>query len=256
MSYYVHDLDPIAFHFFGIPFPWYWLVYFIGYFFVLLSGKYLIAKLRLRLKFEYFQNYLMFGFLWMLIASKLFYILLYNPQFYLQNPSKILMFWEGGMSFHGALLGVLVWSIYYAKSKRIEAWQLSDLLVTSLPLVLFFGRLANFVNGELAGRVSNVAWAVIFPKLYDFNPRHPSQLYQAILEGLLLFVFMWGKRSDLNQSARQTIRFVFFYGLARFVGEFFRQPDQQIGFILNLSVGQIYCAIMMFAAFIVFVKKA
>ncbi len=255
MNYFIHDFDPIAFELFGMPFPWYWLVYFFGYFFVLFQGRKLVSIDAIKVSFQNYQSYLFYGFIVMITSAKIFYIFAYHPSFYFSNPEKIFHFWEGGMSFHGALLGITLWTLFFAKKTKISPWRYSDLLVTSVPLVLFLGRLANFINGELAGRVTRVPWGVIFPKLYDYNVRHPSQLYQAILEGLILYCILQYSKKDLKDLGRQTVRFLFFYGLFRFFSEYFREPDSQIGYIIGLSVGQLYCLAMMLISFIIFVRR-
>jgi len=256
MKYYVHNLDPIAFEIFGMPFPWYWLVYFAGYFWIFFGLRHLAKKELLSAKFEIFQNYLFYGFLILLLSGKAFYILFYNLDYYLSNPSDIFSIWKGGMSFHGALLGCAAWTIFYSRKHKKNFWIFSDPLCTLTPLVLFFGRIANFVNGELAGRQTDVTWAVIFPKLYDQSPRHPSQIYEAFLEGLLLFLILWFGKSRLSKPGVQSAIFLFGYGLARFVIEFFRLPDPQIGYFFEyFSIGQFYCLIMVAAGLVIF-KRA
>lgn len=257
MSYYVHDLDPIAFEIFGMPFPWYWLVYFLGYFWVYFCVKYLIRKNLSSLKFEIVHNYLFYGFLILLFSGKLFYILFYNLNYYINNPVEIFALWKGGMSFHGALVGSAIWTWFYARKKSLDFFQLTDPVCTGIPLVLFFGRLANFINGELAGRVTDISWAVIFPKLYDSQPRHPSQVYEAILEGLLLFTILWLSKGNLNRKVGyQSIIFLAGYGVARFIAEFFRNADPQIGYFMGyFTIGQFYCLLMIAISIFIFTKK-
>ncbi|EQC45523.1 prolipoprotein diacylglyceryl transferase [Bacteriovorax sp. Seq25_V] len=254
MSYYVHNLSPIAFHLFGMPFAWYWLVYFCGYFWVLYSLK-LIKQESHQISAVDFQNYLFIGFFSMLLGGKFFYILFYNLSYYVEEPSRIFKIWEGGMSFHGAIIGSCAWTFIYAKIKKISFWKLTDLVVTSVPLVLLFGRLANFINGELAGRISTLPWAVVFPRYADGLARHPSQIYEAMLEGAVLFMIMWRGRKFLSEAGRQSVRFLFFYGLFRFICEFFRAPDIQIGYIAGLTIGQFYCLAMMLIAFVIFTRS-
>lgn len=254
MSYYVHDLDPIAFELFGMPFPWYWLVYFAGYFWVYFSVKFLIQKKYSSLNLAEIHNFLFYGFLVLLFSGKFFYITFYNFSFYLENPSQILAVWKGGMSFHGALLGCALWTLFYSKRKEINFFKLTDPVCTVVPIVLFFGRIANFINGELAGRVSTVSWAVVFPKLYDTQPRHPSQLYEAILEGLLLFLILWFSKTNIEKKpGLQSVIFLGGYGVARFIVEFFRSADSQIGYYFNyFTVGQFYCFLMIIFALIIY----
>lgn len=246
MSYYTHSLDPIAFEVFGMPFPWYWLVYFLGYFWVQYFVKSLIKKKLISIDPTLFFQYIFYGFLVLIFSGKLFYILFYGFSHYLENPQDIFAIWKGGMSFHGALIGCGIWSYIYARKHKLNFWQLTDPVAMAVPFVLFFGRMANFINGELAGRVTNVAWAVIFPKLYDLEPRHPSQIYEAILEGIVLFSILWIRRKNLSSPGEQTLLFVFGYGLMRFLVEFFRMPDPQIGYLFGFfTIGQLYCVLMM-----------
>lgn len=245
MTHYVHDLSPIAFHLFGLPMPWYWLVYFLGYFWILWFCNYLIDRGYSDLNKKDLFSFLFPGFFILLLSGKVFYILFYNPSFYMKNPQKIFAIWEGGMSFHGALLGCALWTYIYSIKNGFSFLRLCDTVITGVPLVLFFGRLANFANGELAGRVSDVAWAVIFTKFYGSVPRHPSQIYEAILEGLLLFVVLFATRKKLRIAGFQSSLFLMGYGLARFFVEFFRMPDPQIGYLLGIfTIGQFYCLMM------------
>lgn len=250
MNHYVHNLDPIAFSLFGLPFPWYWLVYFFGYFFILN-----IFKKKSNLPYKLRIDYVFFGFFAMVFGGKIFYILFYNFNYYLNDPSRLLRVYEGGMSFHGALIGAFLFTKWFSKKNKVSAWSLCDLVVTYIPVVLFFGRLANFINGELAGRVSNVPWAVIFPRYSDHLARHPSQIYEAIGEGIILFIIMNFKKQHLTVEALQSAKFLFFYGIIRFVVEFFREADLQMGYFSFLTVGQIYCLIMIILAAYIYKRR-
>jgi len=258
MNYYVHNLNPIAFEIFGMPFPWYWLVYFLGYFWVYFSVRYLVKEGISRINFEEFQNFLFYGFLVLLFSGKVFYILFYNLNHYLDHPQDILAIWKGGMSFHGALIGCGIWTLYYTRKLARSFWSFADTMCLVTPFVLFFGRIANFINGELAGRVTDVSWAVIFPKLYDTSPRHPSQIYEALLEGLLLFAMMWLLKKKLSREGFLSALFLIGYGVGRFIVEFFRMPDPQIGYLLTyFTIGQVYCLLMIFVgALILKIKRS
>ena len=183
-------------------------------------------------------NYVLFG---IIIGGRLGYIIFYNSAYYLAHPSAILRIWEGGMAFHGALLGIAIALLIMARRHQLRFFSLTDRVCFVVPIGLFFGRLSNFINGELYGRVTTVPWAMIFPNS-DGQPRHPSQLYEAGLEGLLLGVVMlilW-RRGWLRQDGRLTGVLLAGYGLARSLIEFVREPDAQLGFILgNFSMGQI-----------------
>lgn len=225
--------------------PWYWLVYFIGFFWVFYSVLKLNKLSPDPLSRKDLADYFQWGWLSLFIGARLIYIVVYHPSFFLEHPHMIPKFWLGGMSFHGALLGISVALFLVAKKKKQSFFQFADLLVTAAPLVLAFGRLANFVNGELAGKVSQVPWAVIFPRYKDGLPRHPSQLYQAFVEGFLLFLILQlTKKRFLSLPGMQSSIFLIGYGVLRFLVEFFRAPDPQLGAFLGLNMGQYLCLIM------------
>lgn len=246
------EIDPIAIHItadYGIR--WYALAYLAGF----LGGW--IYALQLadldrdrRPNREDIDNILPWLVLGVILGGRLGYVLFYNFEYYLHNPLNIPFIWEGGMSFHGGLLGVVVVSITYARKHKFPPLALGDILGTVVPIGLFFGRIANFINGELFGRISTVPWAVTFPHGGNL-PRHPSQLYEAFLEGLVLFAIMvWAMR---NPVIRRTTGmpfgiFVTGYGLSRLVVEFFREPDPQVGYIFDyFTLGQILTLPMILA---------
>lgn len=257
MNFYIHKLDPIAFRIFDLPFPWYWLVYFFGYFFIIYRYNFLRKKFLTDISVQDFSDFAFLGFLVMLMGGKFFYILFYNFTYYASNWSRVFRIYEGGMSFHGALLSLGVFTYFFAKKRNLDFWKIGDIVTLNIGLVLFFGRIANFVNGELAGRVSNVAWAVIFPRYQDMMPRHPSQLYEAVLEGLLIFILLNRHQDDLkNDPGKTSIKFLAYYGFARFICEFFREPDHQIGMLSIFTIGQFYCLLMIIISIFMFVKKS
>ena len=229
----------VQFGAFGIR--WYALAYLVG-----LLGGWLLLRREAKdpgspLTIETVDallNYVLFG---IIIGGRLGYIIFYNSAYYLAHPSAILRIWEGGMAFHGALLGIAIALLVMARHHQLRFFSLTDRVCCVVPIGLFFGRLSNFINGELYGRVTTVPWAMIFPNS-DGQPRHPSQLYEAGLEGLLLGVVMlilW-RRGWLRQDGRLTGVLLAGYGLARSLIEFVREPDAQLGFIVgNFSMGQI-----------------
>ncbi|NBW06010.1 MAG: prolipoprotein diacylglyceryl transferase [Alphaproteobacteria bacterium] len=183
-------------------------------------------------------NYILIG---IILGGRLGYALFYNTAYYLANPMAIIRIWEGGMSFHGALIGVALALIVMARKHHIPLLAISDRVAMVTPIGLFLGRLANFINGELYGRVTDVPWAMIFPNS-DGQPRHPSQLYEAGLEGLVLgLVLFWvWRRGGLGRRGLMTGTFVFGYGCARFLVELVREPDAHLGlFAGGVSMGQI-----------------
>lgn len=235
---------PIAFELYGLPIRWYALSY--------IGGLLLAAWWGLRLTrrkdcplgsdaVEPLVNVLIFA---VIIGGRLGYVLFYDPLYYAAHPLQILFLWHGGMSFHGALLGVGFGLWWLAAGRRQRFWQLADITAASAPLGLFLGRVANFANGELVGRASEVPWAVCFNG--EMLARHPSQLYQALSEGLLLFLVLniMALRGGLARPGRLTAAFLLAYGAMRFLVEFTRMPDAHIGLLWGLSLGQWLCAAM------------
>src|ERR1700759_3637039 len=173
------------------------------------------------------DDFLLWAALGVILGGRLGYVLFYKPAFFLANPLSILTLWEGGMSFHGGLLGVVVAILAFARRNKVDPFMLSDLVALVVPIGLFFGRLANFINGELWGRVTDVPWAMIFPRGGPL-PRHPSQLYEAALEGILLFIIVQIALGVFRAQNRPgLISGIFFlgYGTFRFISEFYREPD-------------------------------
>ncbi|MBL0690470.1 MAG: prolipoprotein diacylglyceryl transferase [Alphaproteobacteria bacterium] len=194
-------------------------------------------------KKSFLDNFLTFVVLGVILGGRLGYVLFYNLSEYLSNPIAILKLWEGGMSFHGGIIGLIIGMIIFARRNRVLFLSLTDMLCLVAPIGIFFGRVSNFINIELVGRTTTSPLGIVFPG--DTVARHPSQLYQAGLEGILLGIIMFFtfKLAIKNYSSRVGILslfFLFFYGLFRFIVEFFREPDIQLGFIfLGLSMGQL-----------------
>lgn len=239
------NIDPVIVQIGPLAIRWYGMMYLLGF----LVGFYLLRRFAPRRGFTLNDDqladlvfYLLGG---VVLGGRLGYCLFYNTAFYLANPLKIAYVWEGGMSFHGGLLGVVVAAILYARRQSISSLALGDLLVVASTPGLGFGRLGNFINSELWGRTTDVPWGMVFPGAGP-DPRHPSQLYEAILEGPVLFVLLYLvlRCSRINGLAL----FLFFagYGLFRFVVEFFRQPDAHLGFLWGgATMGQLLSLPMM-----------
>ncbi len=257
---YIHNLDPVLFDFGVLTVRWYSLAYILG----ILLGWWLAKKLILK-KFEHssfkfnieeFDNLITYLILSVLAGGRIGYVLFYNFNYYISNPFDIIKIWEGGMSFHGALIGIIFGTYLFAKKRKIKTFLLLDIIACVAPIGIFFGRIANFINGELVGKTTNVFWAVIFPKI-DNIPRHPSQLYEALLEGLILFIIMnlilFKKEYKLGVCSSM---FLIFYGIFRIFAEFFREPDSQIGYLFNfLSMGSFLSLLMILAGSIILFKK-
>jgi len=188
------------------------------------------------------DNFLLWAALGVILGGRLGYVLFYKPLFYAAHPLAILTLWEGGMSFHGGLLGVVAAILLFAWRNKVDPFMLADLVAIVTPIGLFFGRLANFINGELWGRPTDVAWAMIFPRGGPL-PRHPSQLYQAFFEGVVLFVVLlivWRLFDGRRRPGLLTGVFCFGYGAARIVGELFREPDAHLGYLWGpLTMGML-----------------
>lgn len=233
MNYFVFpEFDPVAIHLGPFAIRWYALSYVVG---LLLAWRYSVrlAKRPPNLVSpEQFDDFLTWAVLGVILGGRLGYVLFYQPAYYLANPVAILRVWEGGMSFHGGLTGVTLAMIIFARRRGIRFLALTDIVAAAAPIGLFLGRIANFINGELYGRVTDVPWAVIFPHAGDV-PRHPSQLYEAGLEGIVLFTILawlvFGRFKSLLRPGLTTGVFVGGYAIARMFVENFRQPDKFIG---------------------------
>jgi phosphatidylglycerol:prolipoprotein diacylglycerol transferase len=194
-------------------------------------------------------DFLTYAIVGVIVGARLGYCIFYNPSHYVQNPLKIFAVWEGGMSFHGGLIGVFLGGWLYTKKSRKSYLALGDLAALAAPLGLFFGRIGNFINAELYGRITDMPWGMVFPNGGDL-PRHPSQLYEAFFEGPVLFVMLVLLSKRVRPRGFVLAAFLVGYGSFRFLLEFFREPDAQMGFILGpFTMGQILCSAMVGAGF-------
>ena len=258
----IHNFNPIAINFFIFEIRWYSLAYIFG----ILGGWFYAKKILNNLKhnkiFENINNkdfddlisYLVIG---IIVGGRLGYILIYNFEYYFENPIKIFFIWEGGMSFHGGLCGVVISSYIFLKEK-IKIFLYLDVIAIVSPIGIFFGRIANFINAELYGKITTMPWGVIFLNI-DNNFRHPSQIYEALLEGLLLFLILnilaFKKKMILNNGLISGF-FLILYSLFRFFSEFFREPDIQIGYFFSvITIAQILSMIMFLCGIILIYKK-
>jgi len=257
---YTHNLDPVLFDFGFLIIRWYSLAYIFGILIGWWLGKRIILKRFQNLNFNFdikeFDNLITYIIISMLLGGRIGYVLFYNFGYYLSNPLDILKIWEGGMSFHGALIGIILGTYWFAIKKKIPIFFLLDIVSFVAPIGIFFGRIANFINGELVGKTTDVFWGVIFPNI-DNNIRHPSQLYEAFFEGLVLFIIM---NSILFRNNYKTgtcsYMFLIFYGIFRTFSEFFREPDSQVGYLFDLiSMGMMLSFLMILAGIIIFLKK-
>ncbi|WP_119155786.1 prolipoprotein diacylglyceryl transferase [Caldimonas tepidiphila] len=247
------QFDPIALQIGPLGIHWYGLTYLVAFaLFFLLAG--------LRTRHAPFaergwtrrdvEDLLFYGVLGVIAGGRLGYVLFYKPLYYAAHPLEAFAVWEGGMSFHGGLLGVLAAMALFARSRRRPFFEVTDLIAPCIPLGLASGRIGNFINGELWGRAADpsLPWAMVFPQSGSMLPRHPSQLYQFALEGVLLFVLLWLYARKPRPLGAVSGAFLIGYGLFRFIAEYFREPDSHLGLLaLNMSMGQWLCVPMILA---------
>jgi phosphatidylglycerol:prolipoprotein diacylglycerol transferase len=231
------QFDPVAFQIGPVSVRWYGLMYLVGFVLFVVLGK-LRAKRTPGWDARDVDDLLFYGVFGVILGGRLGYVLFYKPEWYLQHPLEVFAVWQGGMSFHGGLVGVLcaLWLFGRRRGKRFL--EVGDFVAPLIPLGLAAGRLGNFINGELWGRPASVPWAMIFPQV-DNVPRHPSQLYQFGLEGVLLFVVLWLYTRRPRPIGAASGLFLLGYGACRFVAEYFREPDAFLGTLsLGLTMGQ------------------
>ena len=255
---FINNFDPVAFQIFSLEIRWYSLAYIIG---ITLGWLYCKKKL---IKdphiFQLFDDFITYLIIGMILGGRLGYTLFYNLKYYLDNPIEILMVWNGGMSFHGALIGIIIASILFSKKHNTNSFIFLDLVALSAPIGIFFGRIANFINSELYGRATDLPWSVQFV-LIDNIKRHPSQLYESFFEGIVLFMILFFINKNTKITGVVSAAFLIFYGTIRFFIEFYRQPDAHIGYVALewLSMGQLLCLPMILAGLLLltyFLRKA
>ena len=252
---FINNFDPVAFQIISFEIRWYSLAYIAGIIIGwMLCKKIFIRKSDINEKFDDYVTYLVIG---IIIGGRLGYIIFYNFNYYISNLFDIFKVWEGGMSFHGGLIGIIVASILFSKKNNQDSFLYMDLVSLVAPIGIFFGRLANFINSELYGTPTDIPWAVTFIQIDNLS-RHPSQLYEAILEGVILFIIlMYFKNKDyLKKPGLISGLFLIFYSLFRFFIEFVRVPDEQLGYLIfELSMGQIISLIFFVIGIIIFYLK-
>ena len=252
---FINNFDPVAFQIMSFEIRWYSLAYILGIGIGwTLCKKVFIKNSDISEKFDDYITYLIIG---IILGGRLGYIIFYNFSYYSENILDIFKIWQGGMSFHGGLLGVIASSYIFAKKNNQNIFSYLDQVSLVAPIGIFFGRLANFINSELYGTTTDVPWSVIFIKVDNLS-RHPSQLYEAIFEGIILFLILiyFINKNYLKKPGLISGLFLIFYSLFRFFVEFFRVPDEQIGYlILNLTMGQIISLVFAATGIILFYLK-
>ncbi len=250
------QFDPIAFSLGPLAVRWYGLMYLLAFVAVLVLGRIRLgskAYASLPMQARDLDDFLLYGVLGVVLGGRLGYVLFYKPSYYLSNPLEIVAVWQGGMAFHGGLIGVIAAMAFFAWQRKIRFLALADFIAPLVPLGLAAGRLGNFINGELWGRVTDPSapWAMVFPQAGDSLARHPSQLYQMGLEGIALFVLLWWFSSRARPLGAISGMFLLGYGAFRFIAEFAREPDAFLGLLsFGFSMGQWLSIPMMLIGFI------
>ena len=232
-------IDPVFLRLGPLEFRWYGLMYICGFvaaYFIILSG---VKRKGLPLSKDQVADLIFTVAVGVILGGRLGYILFYNFSFYLSHPLKLFAVWEGGMSFHGGLAGALLASLYFIRKHQLRFYPLADIGFLAAPIGLGFGRIGNFINGELYGRATDLPWGIVFPAGGPL-PRHPSQLYEAFLEGPVMFLILYLVSKKVHRDGVVIWSFIALYGLFRFLVEFVREPDEQIGFLFGgVSMGQL-----------------
>ena len=251
------QIDPIIFSVGPLHVRWYGMMYVLGFFATIMLVKYQIKKFGFKEFEKDFENLNLVLIISLVLGGRLGYVLFYNFSYYLQHPAQILATWQGGMSFHGGFLGLILGAVIFCRKKGLDFWRVADMYAVTIPIGLGLGRLGNFINAELYGRVTNVAWGMIFPGGGPL-PRHPSQLYEAFLEGVVLFCILWilkDKQKPPHSWAHGSMLAIFLilYGIFRIIVEFFREPDAHIGFLAGgMTMGQLLSSLMIVGGIVLF----
>ena len=252
---FINNLDPVAFQFFSIEIRWYSLAYIFGIIFGwIYCKKKLINDKKILTLFDDLLTYVILG---IIVGGRLGYVIFYNLEYYINNLVEIFFIWNGGMSFHGGLLGVFVVTYFFSRKHNINSYIFLDLISLVAPIGIFLGRIANFINSELYGRETEVFWSVKFIAIDNIS-RHPSQLYEAFFEGLILFIILnyLAKKNLYKKPGIISSIFLILYSLFRFIIEFFRMPDPQIGYFLyQLTLGQFISCLFFLIGIFLYTKK-
>ncbi len=256
---YIHDLNPVLINFGVFEVRWYSLAYIFG----ILAGWWIAKKIidfkiqnnTINFDSKIFDDLISYVIISIIVGGRLGYIIFYNLSYYLNNPLDVLKIWQGGMSFHGGLIGIILGTYLFSRKMKVNSFFFLDVIASVAPIGIFFGRIANFINGELYGKPTDLFWSVIFPEI-DKIPRHPSQLYEAALEGVVLFLILikliYKKSIKTGEVAAM---FMILYGLFRVVLEQFREPDTHIGYLFNLfSMGSILSFFMILTGLLILRK--
>jgi phosphatidylglycerol:prolipoprotein diacylglycerol transferase len=243
-----HGIDPNIFQIGRFAVRWYSFLYVFGFFLAYFISRRLAQQKWILVDPETLDQWILWLFICVVGLSRIFYVIFYNPWHFSAHPLDIFKLWKGGLSFHGGLAGTFLATYLYAKKYKLPFMRMMDVLSLSAGWALGLGRIGNFINGELYGRPSDLPWAMQFPlaggQIFT-SPRHPSQLYESLIEGFVLAALMWWLKGKNLKNGMLTAIFIVGYGLGRFIVEFFREPDPQLGFVAGpLSMGQLLCMAM------------
>lgn len=259
-------ISPTLFSIGSFQLRFYSLMYIVAFAVVYALFAYRIKRKEIKLTTEIMQDYLVWAMIGVIIGGRFGYALFYNFNYYMSHPLEIVIPFDfsngirfvglSGMSYHGGLIGVILLTFLFCRKYKINPWQFGDWICAAAPLGYMFGRFGNFINGELWGRVTTVPWGMYFPLDATRSLRHPSQLYEALFEGLFLFIVLWLMRKRNPFDGFMMGLYIFGYGLVRFIIEFFREPDAHLGFVLGFNtMGQVLCTLMMMAGIGVIVLR-
>src|SRR3989344_5403704 len=248
---FIHNINPVLLRLGPFEIRYYGLIFVLGFVMAYFILNYLAKKKKLSLNKDDTADFLLYIIIGTVLGARTLYVVVYNLPFYLSNPFEIIAVWHGGLSFHGGLIGAAIAGFYFCKRKKIDFYEIADISVIPLALGLALGRLGNFINGELYGRITDVPWAVKFPDAEGF--RHPSQIYESI-KNLIIFFALWVIKDKNLPKGFMFWLFVTMYGSFRFLIEFFREPDPQLGYFFNyFTMGQFLTfAMFLFGSFMIY----
>jgi phosphatidylglycerol:prolipoprotein diacylglycerol transferase len=255
------EIDPVLLHLGPLKIRWYGLMYVFGFIASYFLVKKQIRDFRFASLAAHFENLNIVLIISIIIGGRLGYVLFYNLPYYLEHPLQIPATWSGGMSFHGAAIGLISAGVIFCRLKKISFWKTADIYVVTIPIGLGLGRFGNFINAELFGRATELPWGMVFPGGGPIA-RHPSQLYEVVLEGVILFILLWANRNKPWRTERYwphgslLALFLIGYGVFRTLVEFFREPDPQIGIMFNLlTMGQLLSCIMILGGTVLWILR-
>ena len=262
----IHNFDPILVDLGFLQIRWYSLSYIFGIIFGwIYANKIIRSTSNNNYNFKqitdaHFSDLIIYLVIGIILGGRIGYIFFYNLEYYTQNFFEIFKIWQGGMSFHGGLLGLIVATIFFSKKAKINFFKFTDIISCVAPIGIFLGRIANFINGELYGKITTLPWGVVFPNAGNIS-RHPSQIYEAILEGVILFLiinYLALKKELIYKSGLVSVYFLIFYSILRIFSEIFREPDKHLGFVFSFfSMGTLLSLITIISGLIIFlfIKK-